>query len=166
MPNTRRAYRSAEVRFTRWCAIHGQTVLHASPERIAAFLTAEARGNLAVNTLCLGTKAVIRYVHLRRDQVRAPSQVKEKTASVLDRLRSALLTIPAPRITRPGVAARRLRGGTAPEREIAGLNVPNCAPPGWRRAISALAQDRSGLALRNRLPFRRTDLCPAKALDA
>jgi hypothetical protein len=41
------------VRFTAWCAIHDQTVLQASSETIAAFPAAEARSDLAVNTLCL-----------------------------------------------------------------------------------------------------------------
>src|SRR5262245_42247128 len=40
--NTRRAYRSAVARFTEWCGVHGQAVLPASPETVAAFLAAEA----------------------------------------------------------------------------------------------------------------------------
>jgi hypothetical protein len=61
--NTRRAYRAAVARFTDWCAVHGRTALPASPETVAAFLAAEARSNLAVNTLRL-RHAAIRYMHL------------------------------------------------------------------------------------------------------
>jgi hypothetical protein len=61
--NTRRAYRSAVARFCDWCAIHGRTALPASPETVAAFLAAEARNDLAVNTLRL-RHAAIRYLHL------------------------------------------------------------------------------------------------------
>jgi hypothetical protein len=88
--NTRHAYRAAGVRFTAWCAIHDQTVLQASSETIAA----EGRSYFAVNTLRPHQAVMIRYLHLCRDQARAPSPVKEKTALVLDRPRSALLTIP------------------------------------------------------------------------
>jgi hypothetical protein len=49
--NTRRAYRSAVARFTQWCSVHRRTALPASPETVAAFLAAEARAELAVNTL-------------------------------------------------------------------------------------------------------------------
>ena len=51
------------ARFTDWCADHGQTALPASPETVAAFLAAEARAELAVNTLRL-RHAAIRYLHL------------------------------------------------------------------------------------------------------
>ena len=61
--NTRRAYRSAVARFTGWCAARGQTALPSSPETVAAFLAAEARAELAVNTLRL-RHAAIRYMHL------------------------------------------------------------------------------------------------------
>src|SRR3984893_9876672 len=49
--NTRRAYRSAVARFCDWCRVHGRTALPAAPETVAAFLAAEARAELAVNTL-------------------------------------------------------------------------------------------------------------------
>ena len=61
--NTRRAYRAAVARFTDWCAIHRQAALPASPETVAAFLAAEARSGLAVNTLRL-RHAALRYLHL------------------------------------------------------------------------------------------------------
>jgi hypothetical protein len=61
--NTRRAYPSAVARFTQWCGVHRRTALPASPETVAAFLAAEARAELAVNTLRL-RHAAIRYMHL------------------------------------------------------------------------------------------------------
>jgi hypothetical protein len=71
------------------------------PDRTAGLLgddrrlsAAEGRSYFAVNTLRPHQAVMIRYLHLCRDQARAPSPVKEKTALVLDRPRSALLTIP------------------------------------------------------------------------
>jgi integrase family protein with SAM-like domain len=61
--NTRRAYRAAVARFCAWCAEHARNALPASPETVAAFLAAEARAGLAVNTLRL-RYAAIRYLHL------------------------------------------------------------------------------------------------------
>src|ERR1700756_155991 len=108
--NTRRAYRSAVARFCDWCAVHGQTALPASPETVAAFLAAEARAELAVNTLRL-RHAAIRYLHLLAG---CPSPTAaavvsttfagikrahrrplgKKTTLVVDRLREALQAIP------------------------------------------------------------------------
>jgi hypothetical protein len=89
--------------------------LQASPETVAAFLPAAAHGNLAVKTGWL-RQAVIRYLHLFRDQARALSPVKENTALVLDRLRSALLTIPD---TLPGLQDRAYGGRWLDPGEIA-----------------------------------------------
>ena len=69
--NTRRAYRAAVARFTDWCAVHGPTALPAAPETVAAFLAAEARAELAVNTLRL-RHAAIRYLHLLAGYRRQP----------------------------------------------------------------------------------------------
>jgi hypothetical protein len=56
-------HRAAVARFCAWCAEHGQNALPAAPETVAAFLAAEARDELAVNTLRL-RHAAIRYLHL------------------------------------------------------------------------------------------------------
>ena len=119
--NTRRAYRAGVARFTEWCAAHGRTALPASPETVAAFLAAEARAELAVNTLRL-RHAAIRYMHLLagcppptaaavvsttfagiKRAHRRP--VDKKTALVVDRLRPALEAIPQ---TLPGRRDRAL----------------------------------------------------------
>jgi hypothetical protein len=119
--NTRRAYRSAVAKFTEWCAVHGRTALPASPETVAAFLAAEARAELAVNTLRL-RHAAIRYLHLLagyppptatavvsttfagiKRAHRRPRN--KKTALVLDRLRPAIQAIPE---TLPGLRDRAL----------------------------------------------------------
>jgi integrase len=119
--NTRRAYRAAVARFTDWCAVHGRTALPASPETVAAFLAAEARSNLAVNTLRL-RHAAIRYMHLLagcppptaaavvsttfagiKRQHRRP--LNKKTALVLERLLPAIQAIPE---TLPGLRDRAL----------------------------------------------------------
>jgi integrase len=100
---------------------HGQTAMPASPETVAAFLAAEARTNLAVNTLRL-RHAAIRYLHLLagyppptaaavvattlagiKRAHRRP--LNKKTALVLDRLRAAVQTIPE---TLPGWRDRAL----------------------------------------------------------
>lgn len=119
--NTRRAYRAAVARFCDWCAIHRRTALPAAPETVAAFLAAEARAALAVNTLRL-RHAAIRYLHLLagyppptaeavvsttfagiRRAHRRP--LGKKTALVVDRLRAAIETIPE---TLPGLRDRAL----------------------------------------------------------
>jgi hypothetical protein len=108
--NTRRAYRSAVARFCAWCAIHGRTALPAAPETVAAFLAAEARAELAVNTLRL-RHAAIRYLHLLagyppptaaavvattfagiKRAHRRP--LRKKTALVVEPLRAVLREIP------------------------------------------------------------------------
>jgi hypothetical protein len=159
--NTRRAYRAGMARFTDWCAAQGRTALPASPETVAAFLAAEARAELAVNTLRL-RHAAIRYLHLLagcppptaaavvsttfagiKRAHRRP--LNKKAALVLDRLRGT----PgdpgdARRAARPGAAARRLCRGIGPS-EIARLTVEHVT----RHAdgielFPALAQKRSG----------------------
>jgi hypothetical protein len=150
-------------RFTAWYAIRGQTVLQAFPGTVTAFLPAAAHGNLAVKTVWL-RQAVIRYLHPCRDQARAPSPVEENTALVLDRLRSALLTIPA---TLPGLHDRALLlVGFA--RDCGRARSPSSKYPelcATRTASSLIcpAQDRSGRTRhKGRLPVGRTDLCPVK----
>jgi site-specific recombinase XerD len=148
--NTRRAYRSAVARFCDWCAANTQTALPASPETVAAFLAAEARSNLAVNSLRL-RHAAIRYLHLLagyppptaaavvattfvgiKRAHRRP--VAKKTALVLDRLRTAIATIPE---TFPGRRDRALLlvGFAAALRpsEIAGLVLDQARTPGLTR---------------------------------
>jgi integrase len=119
--NTRRAYRSAVARFCEWCAVHGRPALPASPETVAAFLAAEARAELAVNTLRL-RHAAIRYMHLLagyppptaaavvsttfagiKRAHRRP--LNKKTPLVLDRLLPAIQAIPK---TLPGLRDRAL----------------------------------------------------------
>jgi phage tail sheath gpL-like len=107
--------------------------LPAAPETVAAFLAAEARAELAVNTLRL-RNAAIRYLHLLagyppptaaavvsttfagiKRAHRRP--LGKKAALVLDRLRAAIETIPdAARAARPSAAARRLRHSLAAKR--------------------------------------------------
>ena len=125
--NTRRAYRAGVSRFTDWCSAHGRKALPASPETVAAFLAAEARAELAVNTLRL-RHAAIRYLHLLAgcppptaaavvsttfaDIKRAHRRpLNKKTALVLDRLRAALQAIPN---TLPGRRDRRCCSSALP----------------------------------------------------
>jgi site-specific recombinase XerD len=183
--NTRRAYRSAVARFCDWCAIHGRTALPASPETVAAFLAAEARGNLAVNTLRL-RHAAIRYLHLLagyppptaaaavsttfagiKRAHRRP--VNKKTALVLDRLRAAVQTIPQ---TLPGRRDRALLlvGFAAALRpsEIAGLALDHVArhADGIELFLPWRKNDQDARGTRLWLPQGRTDLCPVAALEA
>jgi integrase len=143
--NTRRAYRSAVARFCDWCRVHGRTALPASPETVAAFLAAEARNDLAVNTLRL-RHAAIRYLHLLagcppptaaavvsttfagiKRAHRRP--LNKKTALVLDRLLPAIQAIPE---TLPGLRDRALLivGFAAALRpsEIARLTLEHLTP--------------------------------------
>jgi integrase len=183
--NTRRAYRAAVARFCDWCAAHGRTALPASPETVAAFLAAEARRNLAVNTLRL-RHAAIRYLHLLagyppptaaavvsttfagiKRAHRRP--VNKKTALVLDRLRAAIQTIPA---TLPGVRDRALLlvGFAAALRpsEIAGLTLDQVArhADGIELFLPWRKNDQDARGTRLWLPVGRTELCPVRALDA
>jgi integrase len=161
--NTRRAYRSAVARFTEWCAVHRRTALPASPETVAAFLAAEARRNLAVNTLRL-RHAGIRYLHLLagyppptaaavvsttfagiKRTHRRP--LNKKTALVLDRLLPAVQAIPQ---TLPGLRDRALLlvGFAAALRpsEIARLTFEHITPAargcGCRRAAPISVRSR------------------------
>jgi Phage integrase, N-terminal SAM-like domain len=159
--NTRRAYRSAVARFCDWCADHGRTALPATPETVAAFLAAEARAELAVNTLRL-RHAAIRYLHLLagyppptaaavvsttfagiKRAHRGP--LGKKTALVLDRLRAAL---------RPS--------------EIARLTLDHLTrhPDGIELFLAWRKNDQDARGTKLWLPQGRTDLCPVKALDA
>src|SRR5208283_269720 len=183
--NTRRAYRSAVARFTAWCAAHAQTALPASPETVAAFLAAEARGELAVNTLRL-RHAAIRYLHLLagyppptaaavvsttfagiRRAHRRP--LDKKTALVLDRLRAAIETIPQ---TLPGQRDRALLlvGFAAALRpsEIAGLALDQLArhADGVELFLPWRKNDQDARGTKLWLPVGRTDLCPVTALEA
>jgi integrase len=182
--NTRRAYRSAVARFTDWCAIHGRTALPASPETVAAFLAAEARSNLAVNTLRL-RHAAIRYMHLLagyppptaaavvsttfagiKRAHRRP--LNKKTALVLDRLLPAIQAIPD---TLPGLRDRALLlvGFAAALRpsEIAGLALAHVAghADGIELFLPWRKNDQDARGTRLWLPKGRTDLCPVTALN-
>jgi site-specific recombinase XerD len=183
--NTRRAYRSAVARFCDWCRAHGQTALPAAPETVAAFLAAEARAELAVNTLRL-RHAAIRYLHLLagcppptaeavvsttfagiRRAHRRP--LGKKTALVLDRLLPAIQAIPE---TLPGLRDRALLivGFAAALRpsEIARLVLAHVArhPDGIELFLPWRKNDQDARGTKLWLPQGRTDLCPVKALDA
>jgi site-specific recombinase XerD len=183
--NTRRAYRAAVARFTDWCALHAQTALPAAPETVAAFLAAEARAGLAVNTLRL-RHAAIRYLHLLagyppptaaavvsttfagiKRAHRRP--LGKKTALVLDRLRAAIETVPQ---TLPGLRDRALLlvGFAAALRpsEIARLaleHVPRHAD-GIELFLPWRKNDQDARGTKLWLPQGRTDLCPVAALEA
>jgi site-specific recombinase XerD len=183
--NTRRAYRAAVARFTEWCAIHRRTALPASPETVAAFLAAEARRELAVNTLRL-RQAAIRYLHLLagyppptaeavvsttfagiKRQHRRP--LNKKTALVLERLLPAIQTISE---TLPGLRDRALLlvGFAAALRpsEIAGLTLGHATrhADGIELFLPWRKNDQDARGTKLWLPKGRTDLCPVKALDA
>jgi site-specific recombinase XerD len=183
--NTRRAYRAAVARFTEWCAAHGQTALPASPETVAAFLAAEARAELAVNTLRL-RHAAIRYMHLLagyppptaaavvsttfagiKRQHRRP--LNKKTALVLERLLPAIQAIPE---TLPGLRDRALLlvGFAAALRpsEIAGLALGHATrhPDGTELFLPWRKNDQDARGTKLWLPKGRTDLCPVTALEA
>jgi site-specific recombinase XerD len=183
--NTRRAYRSAVARFTEWCAVHRRTALPASPETVAAFLAAEARAELAVNTLRL-RHAAIRYLHLLagcppptaaavvsttfagiKRAHRRP--LRKKAALVLDRLRSAVAAIPE---TLPGLRDRALllAGFAAALRpsEIARLKFEHVTHhvDGIELFLPWRKNDQDARGTKLWLPQGRTDLCPVTALDA
>jgi integrase len=183
--NTRRAYRSAVARFCDWCAIHGRTALPASPETVAAFLAAEARNDLAVNTLRL-RHAAIRYLHLLagcppptaaavvsttfagiKRAHRRP--LNKKTALVLDRLLPAIRAIPE---TLPGLRDRALLivGFAAALRpsEIARLTLEHATrhPDGIELFLPWRKNDQDARGTKLWLPQGRTDLCPVTALEA
>jgi len=183
--NTRRAYRAGVARFTDWCAAHGRTALPASPETVAAFLAAEARSNLAVNTLRL-RHAAIRYLHLLagcppptaaamvsttfagiRRAHRRP--LNKKTALVLDRLLPAIQAIPE---TLPGLRDRALLlvGFAAALRpsEISRLTFEHVTrhAEGIELFLPWRKNDQDARGTRLWLPQGRTDLCPVAALEA
>jgi integrase len=183
--NTRRAYRAAVARFTEWCAAHGRTAMPAAPETVAAFLAAEARAELAVNTLRL-RQAAIRYLHLLagyppptaaavvsttfagiKRAHRRP--LGKKTALVLDRLRAAIETIPE---TLPGQRDRALLlvGFAAALRpsEIARLTLEHVTrhADGIELFLPWRKNDQDARGTRLWLPQGRTDLCPIAALEA
>jgi integrase len=183
--NTRRAYRSAVARFTQWCAVHRRTALPASPETVAALLAAEARAELAVNTLRL-RRAAIRYLHLLacyspptatavvsttfagiKRAHRRP--LNKKTALVLDRLRPAIQAIPE---TLPGLRDRALLlvGFAAALRpsEIARLAVDHVTrhADGIELFLPWRKNDQDARGTKLWLPKGRTNLCPVTALDA
>jgi site-specific recombinase XerD len=183
--NTRRAYRSAVSKFTEWCAVHGRTALPAAPETVAAFLAAEARTELAVNTLRL-RHAAIRYLHLLagyppptaaavvsttfagiKRAHRRP--LNKKTALVLDRLLRAIQAIPE---TLPGLRDRALLlvGFAAALRpsEIARLTVEHATrhADGIELFLPWRKNDQDARGTKLWLPKGRTDLCPVTALDA
>src|SRR5215469_5845529 len=183
--NTRRAYRAGVARFTEWCAAHGRTALPASPETVAAFLAAEARAELAVNTLRL-RHAAIRYMHLLAG---CPSPTAaavvsttfagikrahrrplgKKTALVVDRLRAALQAIPE---TLPGLRDRALllTGFAAALRpsEIAQLTFEHTThhADGIELFLPWRKNDQDGRGTKLWLPQGRTELCPVAALEA
>src|ERR1700756_3353366 len=183
--NTRRAYRSAVARFFDWCAVHGQTALPASPETVAAFLAAEARAELAVNTLRL-RHAAIRYLHLLagyppptaaavvsttfagiKRAHRRP--LGKKTALVLGRLLPAIPAIPE---TLPGLRDRALLllgfgAGLRPS-ETAGLAFEHVArhADGTELFLPWRKNDQDARGTKLWLPQGHTDLCPVKALEA
>jgi integrase len=183
--NTRRAYRAGVARFTDWCAEHGRAALPASPETVAAFLAAEARAELAVNTLRL-RHAAIRYLHLLagcppptaaatvsttfagiRRAHRRP--VNKKKALVVDRLRAALQAIPE---TLPGLRDRALLlvGFAAALRpsEIASLTIEHIThhSDGIELFLPWRKNDQDARGTKLWLPQGRTDLCPVSALEA
>ena len=183
--NTRRAYRAGVARFTEWCAAYGQVALPASPETVAAFLAAEARSNLAVNTLRL-RHAAIRYLHLLagcppptaaaivsttfagiKRAHRRP--LGKKTALVVDRLRAALQAIPE---TVPGWRDRALllTGFAAALRpsEIARLSCEHTThhADGIELFLPWRKNDQDARGTRLWLPQGHTDLCPVAALGA
>jgi integrase len=183
--NTRRAYRAGVARFTEWCAVHEQSALPASPETVAAFLAAEARAELAVNTLRL-RHAAIRYMHLLAG---CPSPTAaavvsttfagikrahrrplgKKTALVADRLHAALQAIPE---TLPGLRDRALLlvGFAAALRpsEIARLTFEHTThhADGIELFLPWRKNDQDARGTRLWLPKGHTELCPVAALEA
>jgi integrase len=183
--NTRRAYRAGVARFTEWCAAHDRTALPASPETVAAFLAAEARAELAVNTLRL-RHAAIRYLHLlagcpppTADAVVSTTfagikrahrrPLNKKTALVVERLRPALQVIPE---TLPGLRDRALLlvGFAAALRpsEVARLTIEHMAhhADGIELFLPWRKNDQDARGTRLWLPKGHTDLCPVAALGA
>jgi integrase len=183
--NTRRAYRAAVARFTDWCAAHTQIALPAAPETVAAFLAAEARAGLAVNTLRL-RHAAVRYLHLLAGcppPTAAPvvattfagikrahrRPLNKKTALVVERLRVALQAIPE---TLPGLRDRALLlvGFAAALRpsEIARLTFEHTTyhADGIELFLPWRKNDQDARGTRLWVPKGHTDLCPVAALGA
>jgi len=65
--NTRRAYRAAWAAFCSWCQAHGQDPLPASPQAVAAYLTAAAKDGQRVATLGV-KRAAISAAHRTANQ--------------------------------------------------------------------------------------------------
>jgi integrase len=164
---------------------HGQDALPAAPETVAAFLAAEARRELAVNTLRL-RHAAIRYMHLLagyppptaaavvtttfagiRRAHRRP--LDKKTALVLDRLLPAIQAIPD---NLPGLRDRALLlvGFAAALRpsEIAGLTYAHLTrhADGIELFLPWRKNDQDAHGTKLWLPQGRTELCPVTALEA
>ncbi len=183
--STRRAYRAAVARFCARCAAHGRNAVPATPETSAAFLAAEARAGLAVNTLRL-RHAAIRYLHLLagtappiaaatvattfagiRRAHRRP--LDKKTALVLDRLLPAIQAIPD---TLPGLPDRALLlvGFAAALRpsEIAGLAVEHLTryADGIELFLPWRKNDQDARGTKLWLPQGHTELCPVTAIEA
>ena len=183
--NTRRAYRAAVARFCDWCAVHDQTALPASPETVAAFLAAEARNELAVNTLRL-RHAAIRYLHLlgrlpaadRGGRGRRPP-LPASNAPIAGRSArrprwcstdcvAAIQAIPE---TFPGLRDRALLlvGFAAALRpsEIAGLVLEHLThhADGIELFLPWRKNDQDAHGTKLWLPQGRTELCPVTALD-
>jgi len=138
------AFREHSARLPRGRGALHRLVRDPRPDRTAGLLgddrrlsAAEGRSYFAVNTLRPHQAVMIRYLHLCRDQARAPSPVKEKTALVLDR-RSALLTIPdALAGLRDGHCSSSDFAVALRASEITGLQTCQIVRHSeWRRALS------------------------------
>ncbi len=123
---TRRAYRSAWVAFTAWCAIQGREPLCGDPSLVALYLTARAEAGLAVASLQVA-RAAIRAAHrlagvpldladprlamvmegISRSQAARPR--RQAAAAGPDLLRRLLNAFPAPNTPKATAAALAAR---------------------------------------------------------
>jgi integrase len=164
--------------------VHGQAALPASPETVAAFLAAEARSELAINTLRL-RHAAIRYMHLLAGYsppTAAPvfsttlagikrthrRTLRKKAALVLEPLRAAVAGMSD---TLPGLRDRALLlvgfGAALRPSEIARLRLDHLTrhADGLELFLPWRKNDQDARGTRLWLPKGRTDLCPVMALE-
>ena len=177
--NTRRAYRAGVAAWCAWCARHALPCLPASAADVVAFLAAERRRGLAVNTIDL-RRAAIRYLHylagcamptaeavvgetlagIRRDAAQRGEFPAKKLAAGVGVLREILAPIG------DDLRGRRDRAllltgfaGALRRSELAAIRLEHleAAPRGLRLTLPLSKGDRDGKGVTVALPLGTTD---------
>ena len=186
-PNTRRAYRASLAAFRAWCEAEKVDALPASPETVAAFLSAGADEGLRVSTL-EQRAAAIRWAHRAAGQenptkselvaatlkgIRRKLGVKpnQKAAATVDRL--AAMVAKADPNTLKGKRDRALLlfgfASAMRRSELVALTVEDLEETklGLLVTLRHSKTDQEGKGQQRAIPFgRRAETCPVKALNA